>query len=121
MMEFNNGIDIAAVVGNVWYVVLGFIAFDVVTGLLAAGKEKKLNSSINYVGLIRKVGELAAVAFFVFIDAYLGANEQIVKIGVGMVIVYEVLSIVENFSRIGLNLNFVTKFFDSNKVGKGDK
>ncbi|MBS4191180.1 phage holin family protein [Bacillus sp. FJAT-49705] len=116
-----NGFDITTIVGNVWYLALGFILFDVVTGLLAAGAEKKINSSINYIGLIRKVGEFVALAFLIFVDAFTGSNGIIIKIGVGLIVAYEGLSIVENFSRIGIDLKFLTKYFDPNKVGKGDK
>jgi toxin secretion/phage lysis holin len=114
-----SGFDITTVVGNVWYVALGFILFDVVTGLLAAGAERKINSSINFIGIIRKVGLFVALAFVVFIDAYLGSQGYIIKLGVGMIVAYEGLSIIENFSRIGIDVKFLTKFFDKSKVGKG--
>lgn len=118
--NYLNGFDITTVVGNVWYVVLGFIAFDVITGLLAAGVERKLNSSINYIGMIRKAGEFVGVAFFVFVDAYLQANGYIIKIGIGLIVAYEGMSIIENFSRIGIDIKFLTKYFDKEKIGKGD-
>jgi toxin secretion/phage lysis holin len=114
-----SGFDITTVVGNVWYVALVFILFDVVTGLLAAGAERKINSSINFIGIIRKVGLFVALAFVVFIDAYLGSQGYIIKLGVGMIVAYEGLSIIENFSRIGIDVKFLTKFFDKSKVGKG--
>jgi hypothetical protein len=41
MKSFISGFDITTVVGNVWYVALGFIFFDVVTGLLAAGSREE--------------------------------------------------------------------------------
>ena len=112
--------DITAVVGNVWYVALALIAFDIFTGLLAAAAEKKVNSSINYIGLIRKVGLFAALAFLVFMDAYVEAQGYIIKLGVGLIVAYEGMSIIENFSRIGINIKFLTKYFDSNKIGKGE-
>ena len=117
-MEFITGFDITKVVGNVWYVALGFITFDIVTGLLAAGAEKKINSSINFIGLIRKVGLFVALAFFVFVDAYFKSQGYIIKLGVGMIIAYEGMSIIENFSRIGINVKFLTQYFDKNKIGK---
>lgn len=120
-MNFVTNFDITKVVGNVWYVVLIFIVFDVVTGVLAAAKDKKLNSSINYIGMIRKSGEIVALAFFVFVDAYFNAKGMLVKIGVGMLVTYEGLSIIENFSRIGINVNFLTKYFDKNKIGQEQK
>jgi toxin secretion/phage lysis holin len=118
-MEFITGFDITSVVGNVWYLALGLILFDVITGLLAAGAEKKINSSINFIGIIRKVGLFVALAFCVFIDAYFEAKGYIVKLGIGLIITYEGMSIVENFSRIGIDMKFITKYFDQNKVGKG--
>jgi toxin secretion/phage lysis holin len=120
-MNVFHGFDITKVVGNVWYVALGFIIFDIITGLLAAGAEKKINSSINYIGLIRKVGLFVALAFLVFIDAYFDAKGYVIKLGVGLIIAYEGMSIVENFSRIGIDIKFVTKYFDKNKIGKGEK
>jgi toxin secretion/phage lysis holin len=120
-MNVFHGFDITKVVGNVWYVALGFIIFDIITGLLAAGAEKKINSSINYIGLIRKVGLFVALAFLVFIDAYFDAKGYVIKLGVGLIVAYEGMSIVENFSRIGIDIKFVTKYFDKNKIGKGEK
>ncbi|MET3699339.1 toxin secretion/phage lysis holin [Bacillus oleivorans] len=116
------GFDIKSVVGNnIWHLALGLVAFDIATGLLAAGVEKKINSSINFVGLIKKAGIFVALAFLVFVDAFINADGYIIQIGVWGIVVYEGLSIIENFSRIGINLNFLTKYFDPNKVGKGDK
>jgi toxin secretion/phage lysis holin len=120
-MNVFHGFDITKAVGNVWYVALGFIIFDIVTGLLAAGAEKKINSSINYIGLIRKVGLFVALAFLVFIDAYFDAKGYVIKLGVGLIVAYEGMSIVENFSRIGIDIKFLTKYFDKNKLGKGDQ
>jgi toxin secretion/phage lysis holin len=115
-----GGFDITHVVGNVWYLTLGFILFDVITGLLAAGAERKINSSINFIGIIRKVGLFVALAFLVFVDAYFEANGYLIKLGIGLIITYEGLSIIENFSRIGIDIKFLTKYFDKNKIGKGD-
>jgi toxin secretion/phage lysis holin len=116
-----SGFDITTVVGNIWYVALGFIIFDIVTGLLAGAVERKLNSSINYIGMIRKVSEFVALAFLVFCDAYFGVNGLLVKLGVGMIVAYEGMSIIENFSRIGIDIKFLTKYFDPNKLRKGDE
>jgi toxin secretion/phage lysis holin len=112
--------DITTVIGNVWYVALSFIFFDIITGLLAAAAEKKINSSINYIGLIRKVGLFVALAFLVFMDAYVSAHGYIIKIGIGMIVAYEGMSIIENLSRLGINIKFLTKYFDKSKVNKGE-
>ena len=118
--EILSGFEITTVVGNVWYLALGLILFDVVTGLLAAGAEKKINSSINFIGLIRKVGLFVALAFFVFMDAYVQAKGYVIKLGIGLIVAYEGMSIIENFSRIGIDIKFLTKYFDKQKVGKGE-
>jgi hypothetical protein len=55
--------------------------------------------------------------FITLVDAYFKAGGQITKLGVSMLVVYEALSVIENFSRIGINLSFLTKFFDPSKVG----
>ena len=120
MKELLSGFDITTVVGNVWYLALGLILFDVVTGLLAAGAEKKINSSINFIGLIRKAGLFVALAFFVFMDAYVQAKGYVIKLGIGLIVAYEGMSIIENFSRIGIDVKFLTKYFDKQKVGKGE-
>ena len=112
------GFDIERVVGNVFYVLLAMIAFDIITGVLASAKEKMVNSSINIEGLIRKAGMVIALAFVTLIDAYFRADGIITKIAVGALIAYEGISIIENFSRIGVNLDFITKYFDENKVEK---
>jgi toxin secretion/phage lysis holin len=121
MKSLISGFDITAVVGNVWYLALGFIFFDIVTGLLAAGAERKINSSINFIGIIRKVGLFVALAFLVFMDAYVNAKGYLIKLGVGLIVAYEGMSIIENFSRIGIDIKFLTKYFDKNKIGKGDQ
>lgn len=118
--EIVQGYDITNVVGNVFYVILIFIVFDVITGLLASAKERKINSSISFEGILYKIAELVALAFVSFIDIYFQMNGVITKIGVGLLIAYEGISIVENFSRVGLDMKFLTQYFDKDKVGRDD-
>jgi toxin secretion/phage lysis holin len=121
MNLLENGIDITRIAGNTFYFILALIVLDVLTGLLSSAKEKKLNSSINFNGMIKKIGELLSLVFVTLIDAYFQANGKIIKIGIYMCITYEGLSIIENFSRIGIDLKFLTKYFDVTKIGKGEK
>jgi len=114
------GFDIKDEVGYFFKALLIMIVFDILTGILASAREKKINSSINYDGIITKIGEIVGLFFMSFADLYLKTNGTIVKVGVGMLIVYEAISIIENFSRIGVNIKFLTKYFDPEKVGKGD-
>ena len=122
MLElFLHGYDITKELGVSFYAVLFLIVFDVVTGVLVAGKERKVNSSINREGLLRKLGELLAVVFVTFVDVYLNTNGVITQMGVSLLVVYEVMSIVENFSRLGIDMTFVTKYFDDDKVKERKK
>lgn len=116
-----HGFDIQNELGYFFEAILIMIAFDILTGILASAKEKNINSSINYDGIITKVGEIIALFFMAFADIYFKTNGLIVKLGVGMLIVYEGISIIENFSRIGVNLKFLTKYFDPKKVGEVKK
>jgi toxin secretion/phage lysis holin len=116
-----HGIDISKIVGDALYYILGLIVLDILTGLLASAKERKLNSKVNFDGMLKKIGELLALVFVSLVDSYFQVHGQITKLGVYMIFVYEGMSCVENFSRLGINLSWITKFFDQSKVGKGDK
>lgn len=115
LMELLYGIDIESFMGNLFYVLLGFIVFDILTGLLRAMKDRKINSSVNFDGLIRKAGELVGVVFLTFVDLYFNTDGMLTKTGVGFLIVYEGISIIENFKQIGVNLGFLMKYFDDDK------
>lgn len=119
--ELIMGIDIYDLVGKPFYALLIWILFDILTGLLRAGKDRKLNSSINFDGLIRKMGELVGVVFLTFVDIYLGTKGVIIKTGVYALIIYETISVIENFKQIGININFIMKYFDENKYEGGKK
>lgn len=116
-----KGFDIESEIGFAFYVILMLIVFDVLTGIIASAKEKKLSSSISFDGALYKIAELVSIVFVSFIDVYLKADGYILKIGVGLIVIYEVMSVIENFSRIGLDLNFVTKYFDPKKVDTDHK
>src|SRR5699024_474165 len=74
LIELMHGIDIKSFIGDMFYILLGFVFFDVVTGLVRAGKDRKLTSSVYFDGLIRKAGILLGVVFLTFIDIYLGTD-----------------------------------------------
>lgn len=111
------GFSIVDVVGKGWYIVIAMIGFDIITGLLASAVEKKINSSINYVGLIRKVGLFIALGFFSLMDFYTESKGLIIKLGITMIVAYEGMSIIENFSRIGIDISLLTQYFDKSKLG----
>ena len=121
LIELLNGIEIEDFIGNAFYFLLAFIFIDILTGLLRAAKDRKINSSINFDGLIRKFGELLGIVFATLLDVYLGTDGIITKSGVGLLILYEVLSITENFKQIGVNFDWVMKYFDDDKYQNGKK
>lgn len=117
------GVDLEQLMGGLkgmFYFLIVWIIFDIVTGLLRAMKDRVVNSSINYDGLIRKAGELVGVVFLTFVDLYLDTSGLLTKTGVGLLILYESISIIENFKQIGVNFDFLMKYFDEEKY-KGDK
>ena len=116
LQAFVEGFDIVNITNNAFYVILVMIGFDVITGLLVAGRKRKINSSINFEGLIRKFGLIIALFFVTFVDAYFQTEGKITGLAVGMIILYEGISIIENFARIGIDLKFLTKWFDPKKV-----
>ena len=121
LFELKYGIDINVLVGTPFYALLIWILFDILTGLLRAGKDRKLNSSINFDGLIRKMGELLGVVFLTFVDVYFNTDGIIAKTGVYALIIYETISIIENFKQIGVDVNFIMKYFDKDKYKDGVK
>lgn len=115
------GFDIQGELGYLFNAIVIMILFDVVTGILASAKERKINSSISFDGVIAKIGEVVALLFLAFSDSYLKTDGTLVNMGVWLLIAYEGISIIENFSRIGIDIKFLTKYFDPKKVGKGDE
>lgn len=115
LTELFNGIDITDFVGYGFYFLLGFIVLDIVTGLLRAAKDRVLNSSISFEGLIRKLGEIVGVVFATLLDIYLGTDGILTKAGIGGLIMYETISIFENLKQIGVNMKMLMKYLDENK------
>lgn len=121
LIDLMYGIDIDKFIGNMFYFLIAWIIFDVLTGLLRAVKDRKVNSSINFEGLIRKAGEMLGVIFLTLVDLYLNTDGILTKTGVGLLIIYETISIIENFKQIGVNINFIMKYFDKDKYIEGSK
>lgn len=104
------------------YVTIALIGFDIITGLLASAKEKEIQSSVSWNGIINKTGELVAVVFLILVDFFLDMDGEITSMGVGMVVIHELISIIENFSRIGINVNFINKYLkDKIETPEGDE
>lgn len=81
----------------VWLVVIDFV-----TGMIAAGIEGKLKSKISFVGAAKKVGILLVIAVAHLVDTLIGDGNMVRDAAILFYVVNELLSLVENFGRIGL-------------------
>lgn len=100
-------------------VLILFIVFDVIFGVLRALKERKLNSTIGIDGIIRKCGMMLSIILCIIIDSivnidligflpteiknYIGVD----KVGVtflfsSLYVVFEILSIMKNMVKCKL-------------------
>lgn len=96
-----------------------FIIFDIVFGILRAIKERKLNSTIGIDGMIRKTGMILSDCFLFIIDRIIDLNfvgfvpEEILSflnlkfVGIGdlfniLFIIFESLSVLKNMYRCKL-------------------
>src|SRR5699024_11114458 len=113
-----QGYNLSSFINKGFYTILIIMSFDIITGLLKAFAEKNINSSMNREVLIRKLGILIGFMFVTFVDEYFKMDGTIVAIGVITIISFEGLSVIENLSKIGVPLEFLTKYFDNEKVNK---
>lgn len=94
---FVGGLD------GVLYALIVFVAVDYATGLMAAGLEKKLSSSVGFRGIFKKVVIFCLVAVGHMVDAHVIGNGSVLRTAV--IFFYlsnEGISILENAGRIGL-------------------
>lgn len=110
------------------------IVGDTIFGVLRAIKEKRFNSNFGIDGAIRKCGMIAAIFFFVFVDAVINLNliafipeniREYLKLNkCGMTeffailfIAYEAVSIIKNMTLCGLPVKKVWIYL-KNLLGK---
>ncbi|HOO12364.1 MAG TPA: phage holin family protein [Bacillota bacterium] len=80
-----------------------FVVLDYLSGVLAAGVQKKLDSSVGYKGIAKKVFIFILVAVAVQVDILAGSN--VIRLAVvGFSLGIEGLSILENAGRAGIPL-----------------
>jgi toxin secretion/phage lysis holin len=79
------------------------IIMDYLTGVMAAVVEKNLSSAIGYKGIIKKFGMVLVVALAHQLDQFTGQN-VIMTGAIFFFIANELVSITENYGRIGLPL-----------------
>jgi len=78
------------------------IIIDYISGLLKAIVDKKISSKIGLKGIIKKVGYLLIVTLSVLIDKNFGSNGLVRNAVIYFFISNEGISILENWSGLGL-------------------
>lgn len=85
------------------YALIAFVVVDYLTGLMAAGLEKKLSSGVGFRGIFKKVVIFCLVAVGHIIDTHVVGNGSVLRTAV--IFFYlsnEGISILENAGRMGL-------------------
>ena len=86
-------------------VLLIFIAFDLLTGVMAAFKKKDVSSDVYLYGAIRKVGILILVSIGHLLDIVMHFEDPMVRTAVIFwLIAREGISILENLGVMGVNI-----------------
>lgn len=97
---------------------------DVISGVCQAIYNKKLNSSVSYRGIIKKVGIFVLVAVMHMVDLYMGVNFLRDTV-IGFFLFNEILSIIENWGKTGLAFPEQLKTFlaqlQTENMEKGEK
>lgn len=96
-----------------WSALLGilvaFVVFDYVTGIIAAGYEGKLSSRIGFRAIPKKVMIFALVAVAHLVDQAVGDGHIFRDAVIFFYLANELVSIVENAGRVGLNIPPILK------------
>lgn len=92
-----------------WSIVLSIlmtvIACDYISGVMCAVKEKKVNSTIGWIGLLKKAATILIVVVAHQIDIAFGNNDDMIRnITALFYISNELISIFENVGRLGVPL-----------------
>ncbi|MCE5169415.1 phage holin family protein [Paenibacillus profundus] len=90
-------------------VLLIIVIVDFATGVMAAGTEGKLRSSVGLIGIARKVFIFLIVAIAYQIDTVLGDQHLLRDATIFFYIANELLSIIENGGRMGVPVPKILK------------
>ncbi|NGP59970.1 phage holin family protein [Paenibacillus thiaminolyticus] len=85
-------------------ILLIVVAIDYATGVMAAGAEGKLKSSIGLIGIARKVFIFMVVSVGHQVDSVLGDQHMLRDATIFFYLANELLSIIENGGRLGVPL-----------------
>ncbi|OAS21126.1 phage holin family protein [Paenibacillus oryzisoli] len=102
-------------------ILLTFVILDYASGVAAAGKEGKLNSSVGRWGIAKKVMIFAIVAVAHLVDTALGDSHMFRDAAIFFYLANELLSLIENAGRLGAPIPpLLTKAVQALK-DRGDK
>lgn len=115
-----NNFSIDFIIGGcdiLFKTLLIFIIIDYITGILRAIYTKKLSSKIGAKGIIKKVGYIFIVILAALLDKLLNSTGNIRNIVIYMFIANEGISILENWTSMGIKIPKILKdkFNDINK------
>lgn len=115
-----NNFSIDFIIGGcdiLFKTLLVFIIIDYITGILRAIYTKKLSSKIGAKGIIKKVGYIFIVILAALLDKLLNSTGNIRNIVIYMFIANEGISILENWTSMGIKIPKILKdkFNDINK------
>ena len=100
-------------------ILLAFVIFDYITGVIAAGIEGKLSSNVGLKGIAKKVGIFVIVAVANLVDRALGNAHIFRDATIFFYLANELLSIIENVGRSGVPIPEVIKKAVAVLQGKG--
>lgn len=115
-----NNFSIDFIIGGcdiLFKTLLVFIIIDYITGILRAIYTKELSSKIGAKGIIKKVGYIFIVILAALLDKLLNSTGNIRNIVIYMFIANEGISILENWTSMGIKIPKILrdKFNDINK------
>jgi toxin secretion/phage lysis holin len=99
--------------GSLISVLTFMIIIDYITGVIAAGIERKLSSRLGFRGIAQKILIFALISVAHMIDRVIGVEHLIRDATIFFYIVNEIISIIENAKRAGLPIpEFLIKVID---------
>lgn len=99
-----------------------FIVIDYISGLLKAGKQRKLNSKTGFEGFLKKIGMLLLVVVSVGIDWIMGQTGLVRNVIIYYLVANEGLSIIENLSALDIGIpNIIKVKLEQLKEGDSDE
>lgn len=119
----NKTISFSSILGNLDYLLLTLIIFiliDYITGVLKSIYQHKISSKVGAKGIIKKIGYIIIVFLSSTTDYLLGNTDYIRKAVIFMFIANEGISILENWSKMGIKIPSVLKTNIKN-LGGDDK